>query len=128
MRRGLLVLLAGVALSLAACGGSSGGGGGSSGAPAGSTKVTMTDYKFNPADLNVKAGKASFFLVNSGGVSHDFVVMSADGSKTLGRSELVQPGNSGVLTIDSLPAGNYSLICDQPGHANLGMKGTLTAT
>src|SRR4030081_811105 len=106
MRRGLLVLLAGVTLSLAACGGSSGGGGGgggSSGAPAGSTKVTMTDYKFNPADLNVKAGKASFFLVNSGGVSHDFVVMSADGSKTLGRSELVQPGNSGVLTIDNLP-------------------------
>jgi uncharacterized cupredoxin-like copper-binding protein len=128
MRRGLLVLLAGVTLGLAACGGGGGGGGASGGAPAGSTKVTMTDYKFNPADINVKAGKANFFLVNSGGVSHDLVVMSADGSKTLGRSELVQPGNSGVLTIDNLPAGNYSVICDQPGHANLGMKATLTAT
>ena len=32
-----------------------------------------------------------------------------------------------TLRASNLPAGNYSLICDQPGHANLGMKGTLTA-
>jgi uncharacterized cupredoxin-like copper-binding protein len=127
MRRGLLFAVAGLMLSLAACGGG-GGGGASGGVPAGSTKVTMTDYKFNPADIQVKSGKASFFLVNSGSVSHDMVVMSSDGSKTLGRSELVQPGNSGVLTIDNLPAGSYSVICDQPGHAGLGMKGTLTAS
>jgi uncharacterized cupredoxin-like copper-binding protein len=125
MKRGLLVTLAaGLMLSLAACGGGGASGGG---APAGSTKVTMTDYKFNPADLNVKAGKVSFLLVNSGGVSHDMVVMSADG-KQMGRSELVQPGNSGDLTIANLPAGSYTMICDQPGHANLGMKGTVTAT
>jgi uncharacterized cupredoxin-like copper-binding protein len=112
MRRGLLFAVAGLMLSLAACGG--GGGGGASGGV--------------PADIQVKSGKASFFLVNSGSVSHDMVVMSSDGSKTLGRSELVQPGNSGVLTIDNLPAGSYSVICDQPGHAGLGMKGTLTAS
>jgi uncharacterized cupredoxin-like copper-binding protein len=56
------------------------------------------------------------------------VVMSSDGSKTLGRSELVQPGNSTVLTIDDLPAGSYKVICDQPGHADQGMKGTITAS
>jgi uncharacterized cupredoxin-like copper-binding protein len=112
-------------LSLA-CGGSGGGGGGSS-QPAGSTKVTMTDFKFDPSDLKVKSGKVSFLLVNNGGVSHDLVVTSSDG-KTVARSELVQPGNSTVLTVDNLAAGDYKFICDQPGHADQGMKGTLTAS
>lgn len=111
-------------LAVVACGG---GGGASGGQPAGSVKVTMTDYKFNPADLKVKAGKTEFFLVNSGTVSHDMVVVGSDG-KSVGRSELVQAGNTAVFTVDNLPAGSYRFICDQPGHEDLGMKGTLTAS
>lgn len=111
-------------LAVVACGG---GGGASGGQPAGSVKVTMTDYKFNPADLKVKAGKAEFFLVNSGTVSHDMVVVGSDG-KSVGRSELVQAGNTAVFTVDNLPSGSYRFICDQPGHEDLGMKGTLTAS
>jgi uncharacterized cupredoxin-like copper-binding protein len=112
---------------VAACGG--GGSGGSAGnQPAGSTKVTMSDYKFAPPSLTVKPGKVTFLLVNTGSVSHDMVVMSADGSKSLGRSELIQPGDSGVLTVDNLSAGTYKFICDQPGHETLGMKGTLTVS
>ena len=123
MRRFLAVTFACVLLTtVAACGG-----GGGSSQPAGSTKVTLTDYKFAPADLNVKSGKAVFFLVNSGGVSHDMVVLSPDGKRVAG-SELVQPGNSSVFTVDNLPAGNYRVICDQPGHEDLGMKATLTAS
>lgn len=125
MRRGVLVAMSALLLSLA-CGGS-GGGGGSSSQPAGSTKVTMTDFKFDPSDLKVKSGKVNFFLVNNGGVSHDLVVTSSDG-KTVARSELVQPGNTTVLTVDNLAAGDYKFICDQPGHADQGMKGTLTAS
>jgi uncharacterized cupredoxin-like copper-binding protein len=129
MRRGVLVGLVGIVLGLAACGGGSGGGGGSSGGQsAGSTKITMSDYKFAPANPTVKSGKVTLFLVNTGSVSHDMVVMSSDGSKSVGRSELIQAGDSGVLTIDNLPAGTYQFICDQPGHAALGMKGTLTVS
>ena len=124
MRRFLAVTFACVLLpAVAACGG----GGGGASQPAGSTKVTMTDYKFAPADLNVKSGKAVFFLINSGGVSHDMVVFSSDGKRVAG-SELVQPGNSSVFTVDNLAAGSYRVVCDQPGHEDLGMKGTLTAT
>jgi uncharacterized cupredoxin-like copper-binding protein len=126
MRRGVLSGLVGILLMVAACGGGSGGPGG--GQPAGSTKVSMSDYKFDPSSPTVKPGKATFFLVNTGSVSHDMVVMSADGSKSLGRSELIQPGDSGVLTIDGLSAGTYKIICDQPGHETLGMKGTLTVS
>ena len=131
MRRGVLVGLVGLLAVLAACGGgssSSGGGGSAGNQPAGSTKVTMTDYKFTPADINVKSGKVTLFLVNGGAVSHDMVLMSSDGSKSLGRSELIQPGDSGALTVDNLPAGSYRFICDQPGHEAQGMKGTLTAS
>jgi uncharacterized cupredoxin-like copper-binding protein len=70
----------------------------------------------------------TLFLVNTGTVSHDMVVMTSDASKTMGRSELIQPGDSGVLTVDNLPAGSYHFICDQPGHETLGMKGTLTVS
>jgi uncharacterized cupredoxin-like copper-binding protein len=128
MRRGVLVGLVGLLAVLAACGGSSSGGGGSAGnQPAGSTKVTMTDYKFTPADISVKSGKVTLFLVNSGSVSHDMVVMNADG-KSMGRSDLIQPGDSNTFTIENLAAGSYKVICDQPGHLENGMKGTLTAT
>jgi uncharacterized cupredoxin-like copper-binding protein len=126
MRHGVLAGLVGIVLMVAACGGGGGGGGSGGGQPAGSTKLTMSDYKFAPASPTVKPGKVTFFLVNTGSVSHDMVVMSADGSKSLGRSELIQPGDSGVLTVDNLPAGTYKIICDQPGHESLGMKGTLT--
>ena len=129
MRRTLLAgLIGSMLMAAAACGGGGGGGGGGGSAqPAGSTKVTMTDYKFTPADVKVKPGKVEFFLVNSGGVSHDMVVTSSDG-KSVGRSELVQPGNTSVFTIDNLAAGTYQVVCDQPGHADLGMKGTVTAS
>ena len=118
--------LAGLLLVLAACGGG-GGGGSSNGQPAGSTKVTLSDYKFTPSNLTVKPGKVSFFLVNTGTVSHDMVVSGSAGN-AVAHSELVQPGNSTVLTIDNLPSGNYTIVCDQPGHEQLGMKGTITAS
>ena len=115
---GLLVAL----IAVAACGG--GGGGGQ---PAGSIKVTMTEFKFDPSAITAPSGKVTFYLVNSGSVAHDLVVMGPDGKKVAG-SELVQAGNTSVLTVDNLAAGSYRIICDQPGHEDSGMKGTLTIT
>jgi plastocyanin len=120
MRR-LAVGLVAVAL-LAACGG-----GGGSAQPAGSVKVTMTEFNFSPSTLSVPSGKVVLYLVNAGTISHDMVIKDSSGN-TSGRSDLVSAGDSFVFTLDSLPAGKYSFICDQPGHADNGMKGTLTAT
>jgi uncharacterized cupredoxin-like copper-binding protein len=116
---GLIVALA----LLAACGGSSGGGGSQ---PAGSTKVTMTDFKFDPSTISVPHGSVTFYLVNAGGQSHDMSIRDSSG-KTVGTSELVSAGDSSVFTV-TLDAGSYTFICTQPGHADAGMKGTLTAT
>jgi plastocyanin len=120
MRR-LAVGLVVVAL-LAACGG-----GGGSAQPAGSVKVTMTEFAFSPSSLSVPSGKVVFYLVNGGTISHDMVIKDSSGN-TAGRSDLVSAGDSFVFTVANLPAGTYSFACDQPGHEANGMKGTLTAT
>src|SRR6266545_158848 len=113
------VSVASVAL-LGACGGGTS-------QPAGSTKVTMTEFKFDPADLTVQHGKVVFWLVNAGSVSHDMSVQDSSGN-AIATSELVSAGDSTEFDIDNLPAGSYKIICTQPGHADSGMKGTLTAT
>ena len=105
-------------LFAASCGG---------GEPAGSTKVSLSDFNFNPKTLEVKAGKAVFYVVNRGATSHNMVILdSAD--KQVAKSDLVQAGNSNVFTVDNLPAGTYKVICDVAGHRELGMEGTLKAT
>jgi uncharacterized cupredoxin-like copper-binding protein len=119
--RAVAVALAAVAL-LAGCGG-----GGGTSQPAGSTKVTMTEYKFDPSDLTVPHGKAVFFLVNSGTTQHDMAITDSSGNR-IAVSELVSAGDSVVFTVDNIAAGSYKILCTQPGHADLGMKGTLTVT
>ena len=112
-------LVALVLLMLPACGGSS------VAQPAGSIKVTMTEYHFDPTDLSAPSGKVVFYLVNAGSVAHDLVITKDDGS-VVARSELVSAGDQMVFTIDSIAAGKYKTLCDQPGHADNGMKGNLT--
>jgi len=101
--------------------------GGSSGPPAGSIKVTMTEFKFSPSDISAPTGKVVFFLVNAGQASHNMVVLDSSG-KQVAKSELVQAGNDSVFTIDNLTAGTYTFVCDVPGHREAGMVGTLTVT
>lgn len=123
MRVAAVAGLALVLWAVAACGGS----GGSTGPtqPPGSIKVTMTEFKFEPSTISVKPGSATFFLVNEGSVAHNMIVLSGDG-KRVGASELVQGGASSTFTVDGLTAGSYRIICDQPGHEQAGMKGTLS--
>ena len=119
MRAAAAGILAGVLL--AGCGGS----GGSQ--PAGSIKVTMTEFKFDPSSIDTKAGNVVFFLVNGGTQSHDMSIRDSSG-KTVAQSELVSAGDSFVFTVSNLAAGTYNYLCTQPGHADAGMKGTLTVT
>lgn len=120
--RALVAGIATVAL-LAACGGSGSG----SGQPAGSIQVTMTEFKFQPSTVSAPHGKVVFFLVNNGTTSHDMIITDSSGNRVAG-SELVSAGDSFVFTVDSIAAGSYTFYCDQPGHRDSGMQGTLTVT
>jgi plastocyanin len=120
--RALAAGLVAVALLAVACGGSNG-----PSQPAGSTKVTLTEFKFDPSTLNVPSGKVVFFLVNSGSVSHDMIIRDSSNNRVAG-SELISAGDSFVFTVDNIAAGTYTIYCDQTGHEASGMKGTLTVT
>lgn len=106
-----------------ACGGGSSGGG----QPAGSTKVSMSEFKFNPSSLSVKAGTAVFYLVNVGSTSHDMVITDSS-NKQIAKSDLVQAGASSTFTVNNLASGSYTTFCDLPGHRDSGMQGTLQVT
>lgn len=114
----LLLSLAVIGM-LGACGGS--------GQPAGSIKVTMTEYKFDPGQLTAKAGKVDFYLVNTGTVSHDMVIADSSGN-SVAKSDLISAGDSVDFSIANLPAGSYQVYCDVPGHKAEGMVATLVVT
>ena len=116
-----LALAVAVAAVLAGCGGSGG-----PSQPAGSTKVTMTEFHFEPSNINVPAGKAVFYLVNAGAnSSHNMIIRDSTGKRIAG-STLVSVGDSTVFTVDNIAAGTYTIFCDQPGHESSGMIGKLT--
>ena len=121
--RSLAVGLAAVAL-LAGCGG---GGGGGNAQPAGSIKVTMTEFKFDPSTISAPSGKVVFWLVNAGTTQHDLGIRDAT-KKTIAISELVSAGDTFEFDVASISAGTYTFYCSQPGHEDSGMKGTLTIT
>ena len=116
--RALAAAVAAAAL-LAGCGGSG------TAQPAGSIKVTMSEFKFDPSSISAPSGKVVFFLVNAGTTSHDLIIRDSSNNRVNG-SELVSAGDSIVFTVESIPAGTYTIFCDQSGHEASGMKGTLT--
>jgi plastocyanin len=121
--KALAAALVGVAL-IAGCGGN----GSAATQPAGSIKVTMTEFKFDPGTINAPAGKVVFYLVNAGNAtSHNMIIRDSKGTRVAG-SDLISSGDTSVFTINSIGAGTYTYFCDQPGHESSGMHGTLTIT
>jgi len=129
MSRLRLALLALAIAAVVACGGGGSSSGGSSSQPAGSNKLVLVDFKFQPKTISgVSAGKVVFFLVNdSSSTAHDMVIADSSGT-TVARSTLVQPGNTETFTVPDLKAGSYVFYCDLPGHRAQGMEGTLTVS
>jgi len=85
----------------------------------GSTAVTVTasEFKFKFSKLTVSHGAVTFTVVNKGKIPHDFKIA---GKKT----PMLKPGKSAKLSV-TLKAGSFKYLCTVPGHAALGMKGTL---
>ena len=95
---------------------------------------------------SVKAGAVTFDVTNwSRSIVHEMVVIPVDSPdaalpydynkqeviedqvKVLGETDELQPNASKTLTLD-LPAGNYLLICNVPGHYASGMQIPFTVT
>ena len=83
--------------------------------------VSEVDLAFEPADFTIPADTdVQVTVTNNGALDHNWDV--------LGTSFMTQiAGGGDVQTITvNLPAGEYDLQCDVPGHAAAGMVGKLT--
>jgi len=129
MTKLLALMLAGLALSLAACGGDDDNGGASTsnqpadagGAASGGAQVSLKNIQFNPRDITVKAGETITFT-NDEGIPHDVHKQSGPGGDfSSGPDGDMQQGDTFKLKLDQ--PGKYDYVCHV--HAP-GMAGTIT--
>lgn len=110
-----------IALVAAACGGGGGQQGGTSG-DAGTITVSEKEWAITFPSSSIKAGKVKLVIRNEGTIEHNFVIENA-GVEV----DAIQPGQSKEVTAQLKP-GTYTVVCNIPGHAEAGMKVTLTVT
>ena len=130
-RRGAVVMMAALALVTVACSGgdgevpTAGDGQAAAGGPV-TVEVTLTDFAIEPAGIEVAAGAdITFTVMNHGQAPHTFGVV-VDG-QTL-ETPSIDADATATLDVPALVAGEYETLCTVPGHDELGMVGTLTAT
>jgi plastocyanin len=118
----LVFAILGLAALIAACGpGASGGGGGGGGSSAVNVTITATEFKYDPNTISASPGQqVNITLVNKGTVKHTFVLTEANANIT------ADAGQTATGTFTAPAAGTYTFFCDQPGHKDAGMTGTLT--
>ena len=86
--------------------------------------ITLGDRQ-NPI-ITVKRGDTvEVTLTNNGQTVHDFTVEEFGVTMD---STTVDPGESVTVTFIANRAGTFTYFCAQPGHKELGMKGTLIVT
>jgi plastocyanin len=89
-----------------------------------SEKITVegNEYAFIPSTIILKKGQtAEITFKNTGKFPHNLSI--AD----LGiKSKTIKPGEEDIFTLTPDKTGQFGFICTVPGHADKGMKGTLT--
>jgi uncharacterized cupredoxin-like copper-binding protein len=84
--------------------------------------IDMNEYSFSQKEIKVKQGETiHIVLTNSGKLAHDI------NSQELNLDMDAEPGKTTEADwTASQKAGSYQIICDKPGHADMGMKMTMT--
>lgn len=84
--------------------------------------VEASEFAFTPQTISVKAGQpVKLTFKNTGKYPHNFTV-----SELNIQTQTIQPGTEDVITFTPSKTGSFTYICTVPGHADRGMKGTLT--
>lgn len=119
-RRSITIASAAVALMLmsAACGGGGDGSGdGSSDGATADVTLTVKDFEFDPATLEVSAGEHTITITNTGAVEHSFTLDDDSISQD------VAAGESATVTLEATETIGFH--CEY--HPDT-MKGTLTVS
>lgn len=102
-------------------------------------RVSMTEFKFTPANPELARGRLEITATNKGKTPHTLVLLKTDADpsklpkrgdnvsekKGIGEIPALAPGESAAHTFDLKP-GKYVMVCNVPGHYDAGMYGTLT--
>jgi uncharacterized cupredoxin-like copper-binding protein len=98
--------------------------------------ITLDNFSFAPKDLELEAGKSYAFEFTNVGYPHDFTaaeffaaaeVAPEDADKIV--DGMVDVPSGTTVTIHLVPAaGSYEATCGRPGHADLGMTGSITVS
>ena len=128
LRTATLPMIAAMVLVATACAGSADTTAGqdeqAASAPA-SVSVMLSEFSIEPSNIKVPADQpVSFQVMNHGQAAHTFAVVTDAGTV---QTEQIDPGGTATLEVPALPAGTYDALCTISGHADLGMKATVTA-
>ena len=87
-------------------------------------KITVkgTESAFSPSAITVSEGKmVRIIFKNAGTFPHNLTIADLGvGTK------IIEPGQEDSITFTPTKTGQFSFICTLPGHADKGMRGTLT--
>ena len=109
-RASIALALAAVTSALTACG---------SAAP--EVKLSMNDFKFEPATLNIGRAQRTLLTVqNNGKTEHNLMIQQIN--VTTGP---IAPGQSKTIEVTA-PRGPLKFVCVIPGHEGQGMVGEIT--
>jgi plastocyanin len=121
----LVIVFVALAALIAACGPGASGGGGGGGTNEVNVTLTATEFKYDPNTITASPGqKVNVTLVNKGTVIHTFVLPEA--GITSSNPIKAEAGKTATGSFTAPAAGTYTFYCDQPGHKEAGMTGTLT--
>jgi uncharacterized cupredoxin-like copper-binding protein len=111
-----------VALVVALLIGTNKGEGTSSAAASAPAAVTLSEFKIDPGTINASSG-GGLHVTNGGSVQHNLEI---EGTSLA--TKMIDPGKSEQLDISRLQPGDYTVICQVPGHKEAGMTAKLHVT
>jgi uncharacterized cupredoxin-like copper-binding protein len=83
--------------------------------------VELSEFKIS-GNLIAAPGEVTLTVTNKGSVAHTLIMTNGP------RTALLQPGATTTLELGKLAVGTYEFYCDVPGHADSGMRATLSVS
>lgn len=93
---------------------------------ANSMNVELSEWAILPANVGLPAGQTRMTVTNKGEFGHNLVIKNGD-AEIARTPNFTMAESPQVLEVDLQP-GNYTWLCDIPGHAEKGMTGSLNVT
>ena len=83
--------------------------------------ITATEIAYDTSRISAQVGQTvNINFVNDGALEHNFLI------DAFGLDNLLESGESDLISFTPQEPGTYEFYCDVAGHLDAGMKGTLT--